>query len=96
MNETYQHPGKWHDITLLPTLMRSSENHFTMSYVIRGLERNSVYEAIVQAKNTYGWNEVSINFIHSHFNFNCFDGPSQTMKFHLDYKFKLSSINEIK
>lgn len=29
-----------------------------MSHVIRGLEGNSVYEAIVQAKNRYGWNEV--------------------------------------
>lgn len=30
-----------------------------MSHVIRGLEGNSVYEAIVQAKNRYGWNEVN-------------------------------------
>jgi hypothetical protein len=28
------------------------------TYTIRGLENNSVYEAIVQAKNQYGWNEV--------------------------------------
>lgn len=58
MNETYQHPGKWHDILLIPTLIRSSGNHYIMSHVIRGLEGNSVYEAIVQAKNRYGWNEV--------------------------------------
>lgn len=58
MNETYQHPGKWQDILLVPTLTRSSENHYIMSHVIRGLEQNSVYEAIVQAKNRYGWNEV--------------------------------------
>ena len=30
-----------------------------MSYNIRGLDPASVYEAIVQAKNRYGWNEVS-------------------------------------
>lgn len=60
MNETYQHPGKWHDILLIPTLTRSTGNHYIMSHVIRGLEGNSVYEAIVQAKNRYGWNEVMI------------------------------------
>ncbi|XP_055312013.1 limbic system-associated membrane protein [Sitodiplosis mosellana] len=59
MNETYQHPGKWHDILLIPTLTRSNGNHYVMSHVIRGLEGNSVYEAIVQAKNRYGWNEIS-------------------------------------
>lgn len=58
MNETYQHPGKWHDTILIPQLTRSSGNHFIMSHVIHGLEPNSVYEAIVQAKNRYGWNEV--------------------------------------
>jgi hypothetical protein len=30
-----------------------------MSYNIRGLDHGSVFEAIVQAKNRYGWNEVS-------------------------------------
>lgn len=59
MNETYQHPGKWQDILLIPTLIRSSGNHYIMSHVIRGLDQNSVYEAIVQAKNRYGWNEVN-------------------------------------
>ncbi len=58
MNESYQHPGKWQDIILIPTVTRTSGNHFLMSHVIRGLEHNSVYEAIVQAKNRYGWNEV--------------------------------------
>lgn len=32
------------------------------TYTIRGLESNSVYEAIVQAKNQYGWNEVINSF----------------------------------
>lgn len=31
------------------------------TYTIRGLENNSVYEAIVQAKNQYGWNEVNLS-----------------------------------
>lgn len=30
-----------------------------MSFTLRGLQSGSVYEAIVQAKNRYGWNEVS-------------------------------------
>lgn len=32
-----------------------------MSFTLRGLQSGSVYEAIVQAKNRYGWNEVSIS-----------------------------------
>ncbi|XP_059607777.1 limbic system-associated membrane protein [Phlebotomus argentipes] len=59
MNDTYQHPGKWHDVVLVPTPTRSAPNHFIMSHIIKGLERNSVYEAIIQAKNRYGWNEIS-------------------------------------
>lgn len=63
MNESYQHPGKWQDIILIPTVTRTSGNHFLMSHVLRGLEHDSVYEAIVQAKNRYGWNEVIANLI---------------------------------
>lgn len=57
MNETYQHPGKWHDVILTP----DKEETFShvMSHNIRGLDSGSVFEAIVQAKNRYGWNEVS-------------------------------------
>lgn len=58
MNETYQHPGKWRDAVLKPVVQRTEGNNFLMSHVIHGLERHSVYEAIVQAKNRYGWNEV--------------------------------------
>lgn len=36
-----------------------------MSFTLRGLQSGSVYEAIVQAKNRYGWNEVSVIFIKS-------------------------------
>nr|CAD7441540.1 unnamed protein product [Timema bartmani] len=57
MNETYQKPGKWHDVILQP----QNGETFThvMSYNIRGLDHGSVFEAIIQAKNRYGWNEVS-------------------------------------
>ena len=37
------------------------------TYTIRGLENNSVYEAIVQAKNQYGWNEVVNLFNYDYF-----------------------------
>lgn len=59
MNDTYQHPGRWHDIILIPNLTRLDPNHGVMSYMIKKLDHNSVYEAMVQAKNIYGWNEVS-------------------------------------
>ncbi|XP_070494163.1 limbic system-associated membrane protein-like [Chironomus tepperi] len=59
MNETYQHPGKWHDQILHPSVQRYDSRTFIMSYIIIALEHNSVYEVMVQAKNVYGWNEVS-------------------------------------
>lgn len=58
MNETYQHPGKWHDIILYPTPTRYDSRYLLMWYIIKSLEHNSVYEVMVQAKNMYGWNEV--------------------------------------
>lgn len=57
MNETYQHPGKWHDVILTPD--KDETFSHVMSHNIRGLDSGSVFEAIVQAKNRYGWNEVS-------------------------------------
>lgn len=73
MNDSYQHPGKWQDVTLVPTMGRSEANHFVMSHIVRGLERNSVYEAIIHAKNRYGWNEVSEEVIFQIFlNPDCF------------------------
>lgn len=52
-----------------------------MSFTLRGLQSGSVYEAIVQAKNRYGWNEVSgfvsnesINFSSSKLKLICFGG----------------------
>uniref|UniRef100_A0A1A9WBQ4 Ig-like domain-containing protein n=1 Tax=Glossina brevipalpis TaxID=37001 RepID=A0A1A9WBQ4_9MUSC len=59
MNETYQHPGKWHEFHIKPIAIRSDSTHYLMSYVIKNLEHNAVYEAIVQARNKYGWNEIS-------------------------------------
>lgn len=59
MNETYQHPGKWHDQILHPSMQRYDSRTFIMSYIIIALEHNSVYEVMVQAKNMYGWNEVN-------------------------------------
>lgn len=60
MNETFQQPGRWHDVILTPTPRASSEplTHF-MFYTLKGLQPSAVYESIVQAKNRYGWNEVS-------------------------------------
>lgn len=62
MNETFQQPGRWHDVILTPTPRASSEplTHF-MFYTLKGLQPSAVYEAIVQAKNRYGWNEVSFS-----------------------------------
>jgi hypothetical protein len=62
MNETYQHPGKWHDQILHPSVQRYDSRHFVMSYIIIALEHNSVYEVMVQAKNLHGWNEVIFAF----------------------------------
>ncbi|XP_035794906.1 netrin receptor DCC-like [Anopheles albimanus] len=60
MNETFQQPGRWNDVILTPTPRPPSEplTH-VMAFTLRGLQHSSVYEAIVQAKNRYGWNEVS-------------------------------------
>uniref|UniRef100_A0A0A9XXI1 Lachesin n=1 Tax=Lygus hesperus TaxID=30085 RepID=A0A0A9XXI1_LYGHE len=57
MNDTHQKHGKWHEVILHP----NNGDTFThlMSYNIRNLEAASVFEAIAQAKNRYGWNEVS-------------------------------------
>ncbi|BFF91486.1 neuronal growth regulator 1 [Drosophila madeirensis] len=60
MNDTFQQPGRWHDFILTPEHRPASEplTHI-MSYTIKNLYPGAYYEAIVQAKNRYGWNEVS-------------------------------------
>lgn len=54
-------PGRWHDVILTPAPRAASEplSHI-MSFTLKALLPGSVYEAIVQAKNRYGWNEVFI------------------------------------
>lgn len=61
MNDTFQQPGRWHDFILTPEHRPASEplTHI-MSYTIKNLVPGAYYEAIVQAKNRYGWNEVCI------------------------------------
>lgn len=65
MNETFQQPGRWHDVILTPSARPITEplTH-VMAFTLRGLQPSSVYEAIVQAKNRYGWNEVNTLTIH--------------------------------
>lgn len=58
MNETYQKPGKWDELILYPSVSRYDSRHFVMSYIIKQLEHNSVYEVMVQGRNRFGWNEV--------------------------------------
>ncbi|KAH8284326.1 hypothetical protein KR018_009356 [Drosophila ironensis] len=60
MNDSFQQPGRWHDFILTPEHRPASEplTHI-MSYTIKNLHPGAYYEAIVQAKNRYGWNEVS-------------------------------------
>lgn len=55
------HRGEWNDVILpaIPTGQFSQK----MSYMIRGLEPAAQYEAMVQAKNRFGWNEMSEPFI---------------------------------
>ncbi|XP_063236207.1 lachesin-like isoform X2 [Bacillus rossius redtenbacheri] len=60
MNESHHKPGKWHDVILRPAADETFSR--VMSHSIRGLDHGSVFEAIVQAKNHYGWNEVSDMF----------------------------------
>ena len=65
MNESYQQPGRWHDVILTPAQRKASAepSEHIMSFHLHGLQPSSVYEAIVQAKNRYGWNEVSRDFL---------------------------------
>ncbi|XP_026325473.1 igLON family member 5-like [Hyposmocoma kahamanoa] len=58
INETFQQPGRWHDVVIPAPAPAGSLTH-RVTHELRGLEAGAVYEAIVQAKNRYGWNEVS-------------------------------------
>lgn len=54
-------PLQWRFLVILTPSSRPANEPLThaMSFTLRGLQSGSVYEAIVQAKNRYGWNEVS-------------------------------------
>ncbi|GAB0088395.1 Immunoglobulin [Sergentomyia squamirostris] len=54
----------WRDV-ILPAIPLSHLYTQTMSYLIHGLEPDHQYEAKVQARNRYGWSEVSERFIFS-------------------------------
>ncbi|VVC95567.1 unnamed protein product, partial [Leptidea sinapis] len=58
INESFQQPGRWHDVVIPAPEPTGSLTH-RVTHELRGLESGAVYEAIVQAKNRYGWNEVS-------------------------------------
>ncbi|XP_046976126.1 igLON family member 5-like [Vanessa cardui] len=58
INESFQQPGRWHDVVIPAPEPAGSLTH-RVTHELRGLEPGAVYEAIVQAKNRYGWNEVS-------------------------------------
>lgn len=58
INETFQQPGRWHDVVIPAPEPAGSLTH-RVTHELKGLEPGAVYEAIVQAKNRYGWNEVS-------------------------------------
>lgn len=54
-------PGDWNNV-ILPAI---PSEQFTqqMSYVIKGLDIAAQYEAKVQAKNRFGWNQESETFL---------------------------------
>lgn len=60
MNESFQQPGRWHDVSL-PGSSLGAGGSLThrVTHELRGLRPSAIYEVIVQAKNRYGWNEVS-------------------------------------
>lgn len=62
INESFQQPGRWHDVVIPAPEPAGSLTH-RVTHELKGLEPGAVYEAIVQAKNRYGWNEVRENFI---------------------------------
>ncbi|XP_044727182.1 limbic system-associated membrane protein [Chrysoperla carnea] len=51
-------PGEWHDVLITGNRDRQPP----MSYMIRGLEPQSLYEAKIQTRNKYGWSPVSPSF----------------------------------
>lgn len=60
MNESYQQPGRWRDIRLQSMAPDSLSGDHVMAHIIRNLSPGAVYEAVVQARNRHGWNEVNV------------------------------------
>ncbi|XP_026724528.1 lachesin isoform X1 [Trichoplusia ni] len=58
INESFQQPGRWHDVVIPAPEPGGALTH-RVTHELRALQPGAVYEAIVQAKNRYGWNEVS-------------------------------------
>ncbi|GBP46281.1 Lachesin [Eumeta japonica] len=58
INESFQQPGRWHDVVIPAPRPAGALTH-RVTHELKPLEAGAVYEAIVQAKNRYGWNEVS-------------------------------------
>ncbi|RVE46400.1 hypothetical protein evm_008934 [Chilo suppressalis] len=58
INESFQQPGRWHDVVIPAPSPAGSLTH-RVTHLLTNLQAAAVYEAIVQAKNRYGWNEVS-------------------------------------
>jgi hypothetical protein len=59
----YGHPAvrsDWNDVILSP--IPSGKPTQKMTYLIRGLEPSSQYEARVEAKNRFGWSQSSDSF----------------------------------
>lgn len=64
MNDSFQQPGQWHNLILTPEHRPTTEpKTHIMSYTLKNLHPGGYYEAIVQAKNRYGWNEVRSFFL---------------------------------
>lgn len=64
MNDSFQQPGQWHNLILTPEHRPTTEpKTHVMSYTLKNLHPGGYYEAIVQAKNRYGWNEVRYSLL---------------------------------
>lgn len=57
INDSYQRPDIWHEVKVKPSKIESISK--VMSHNICGLEPSSVFQALVQVRNRYGWSEVS-------------------------------------
>uniref|UniRef100_A0A1B6DCG8 Ig-like domain-containing protein n=1 Tax=Clastoptera arizonana TaxID=38151 RepID=A0A1B6DCG8_9HEMI len=58
INETYQNPGIWREIVLNNT-QADDRKTGVMAFNIEILEPSSVFQAMVQTRNRYGWSDIS-------------------------------------